>query len=211
MKFLATFVLIGLSLSSSAFAADSATIQEIIHNVVGLQRGEGRIRYGTQIDVNIIKNDLVNASAIYDSGSISVNFFEGLLKSLTEDEVVIVVCHELGHLNGDLTLSAIGFTPASGLKNPLSVEGEADYFAGKCAVSYYMDIEGLPFEGAQEKTFFAAINAFSKLYSYSAKGQNASSRKFRGINDDYPEPDCRVLSVWNGAEGLARPKCWYNP
>jgi hypothetical protein len=74
-----------------------------------------------------------------------------------------------------------------------------------------MEIEGFDEAGAQEKTFAAAVGAYSKLYEVDAAAQNAERARYSGVNTDYPDPSCRSLSVWHGAEGKQRPKCWYNP
>jgi hypothetical protein len=74
-----------------------------------------------------------------------------------------------------------------------------------------MEVEGFDTQGAQEKAFLAAPGTFSKLYSVEARGQDAEREKYRGVNTSYPDPNCRTLSVWNGAEGKQRPRCWYNP
>jgi hypothetical protein len=195
-----------------ANAAESKAIREIVGNLVALYRGDGYLRYDQRIELNFIEEDVVNAFAGFDEkGTMSVNFFKKLLEDFSDDEVVIVVCHELGHLLGNLTSTEIARYPLDRSRDPLSVEGEADYFAGQCAVHYFMEIEGFDSNGAAEKTFSAAVGAFSKLYEVDAAGQNAQRAQFPGVNTDYPDPSCRTLSVWHGAEEKQRPKCWYNP
>ncbi len=51
-----------------------------------------------------------------------------LLKDMTEEGLTLVVCHEIGHLFGGFPFVREGFT---GLLLPLSVEGQADYFAAQ--------------------------------------------------------------------------------
>lgn len=195
----------------NAKAADQSGIREVIRQLVALYQGYGHLRYNETIDLGFIEEDIVNAAALYDpkTGDIGLRFFRKLLADFTPAEVTIVVCHELGHILGDVAHSSI---PNRIKESPFSVEGEADYFAGKCAVSYFYEIEGLDYNGAQEKTFFAAASVMAKLYEVEALGQKAERDRFPdGINPTYPDPNCRVLSVWNGAEGKQRPKCWFNP
>lgn len=192
---------------NSAEAADLATVQEVVSRTVALYRGDGYLRYDHRIDLNFIEEDELNAYATWNPmGQISVNFFNKLLQSFTMDEVQLVVCHELGHLLGNLSHREIGSK-----SSPLSVEGEADYFAGKCLVYTFMELEGFDRNGAQEKAFLAALGAYSKLYETDAHARHAEGMRYDGINPSYPEPACRTLTVWNGAEDLPRPKCWYNP
>jgi len=194
----------------SAKAADQSGIREVIRQLVALYQADGRLRYNETIDLGFIEEDIVNAAALWNpaTGDIGLRFFRKLLADFTPAEVTFVVCHELGHILGDVAHSSI---PNRIKESPFSIEGEADYFAGKCAVSYFYEIEGLDYDGAQEKTFFAAASAISKLYEVEALGQKAVHDRFDGINPTYPDPSCRVLSIWNGAEGKPRPKCWYNP
>lgn len=199
-----------LTPAGNAKAADQASIREVIRQLVALYQAEGRLRYGETIDLNFIEEDVVNAYAQYSNdGHTSVNFFRKLLADFTPAEITIVVCHELGHILGKVAHSSI---PNRIKESPFSVEGEADYFAGQCAVSYFYEIEGLDLEGAQEKTFFASSSMLTKLYQVEAYGQKAERDRFQdGINPTYPDPSCRALSVWHGAEGKPRPTCWFNP
>jgi hypothetical protein len=197
-----------IALSPQARAIDGPEMRQIVKNVVSLYQNESYGRYNARVDLNFVEEDVLNAFAVWQGKNASVNFYKTLLEKLTQDEVIVVVCHELGHVLGDLTEEKAG---GESRGDPLSLEGEADWFAGRCAVGYYQDIEGFSLEGAQEKTFQAAVDVFSKIYETEAVAQRAASKKFGGINLSYADPDCRALSVWAGAEGRPRPSCWYDP
>ncbi len=210
MKNFGAVLALVISLFSVPFAsaADEATVRKIIRNVVALHQGDAHLRKFSGIQLRFIEEDVINASASYDGKVHSVEFFEGLLKAMTVDEVIVAACHEVGHILGGMTLSKLGMGDP---RDILSIEGEADYFAGQCAVQYYRDMEGIDTEGAQEKTFFAAVGLFEKLYNVQVNAQKAQHERFAGVNLGYPDPSCRALSVWSGAERVRRPACWFNP
>ncbi len=211
-----TGVIVSLSLaaisarSQAATVSDEAPVRQVMRQLVDYYIAEGRLRYNHKINLDFIIDDAVNASANYDGRKVWLELNTGTLEAMTADQSLIIVCHELGHALGDLPHG--NFEPDNGgMRNPLSLEGEADYFAGKCAVDYYMNVEGLDYNGAQEKTFFAAFEMFGNLYETTIDTKKAARSTFNGVNLDYPDPNCRTLAVWAGAEGKARPKCWYNP
>jgi hypothetical protein len=120
-----------------------------------------------------------------------------------DDDVVTVVCHELGHMLGS---RSPGVTQAG-----FALEGESDYFAGKCAVRYYTTVRNMSLARAQQAAYLGAQQSFSSLYQIRIDANKARSHEYPGIAPKYPTPECRVLSVYHGAMGWSRPKCWYNP
>jgi hypothetical protein len=210
MKVVGAIFALTVSIVSAPFAraADEPLVRQVVRNVVALYQGDAHLRKYNGIQLKFIEEDVVNAQADYDGKNATVSFFRKLLTDMTADEVIIAACHELGHVLGGMPPHRIG---QGDERDPLSIEGEADYFAGRCAVQYYRDIEGIDTAGAQEKTFFAAVGLFEKLYEVRVNAQKAQTDRYKGVNLGYPEPSCRALSVWSGAERVRRPACWYNP
>lgn len=208
-----TGVIISLSfaaISTRAQAAE-APIRMVMRQLVDYYISDGRLRYNHKINVDFIEEDEINAFAEYNGVKVRLGVFKKLLEVMSTDEALIVVCHELGHALGDLPYGEFDTPKGRNGQNPLSLEGEADYFAGKCAVDYYVNIEGLDHQAAEEKTFFASFDMFEKLYETTIDTKKAARSTFNGVNLDYPDPNCRTFTVWAGAEGKDRPKCWYNP
>ena len=207
-----TGVIVSLSLAAvSTHAKAEAPIRTVMRQLVDYYVAEGRLRYNHKIDLYFIEEDQINARAEYDGVKVRIGVFKKLLEVMSTDEALVVVCHELGHALGELPIGNFKPEIPGRGKNPLSLEGEADYFAGKCAVDYYINFEGLDPNGAQEKAFFAAFDMFGKLHETSIDTKKAERSTYNGINLSYPDPNCRTLSAWAGAEGKPRPKCWYNP
>ncbi len=117
--------------------------------------------------------------------------------------IAAVTCHELGHILGDVPLSAIPNHRKTTFDPQDSVEGEADYFAGRCMRMLYKNID-------EEEIIQAFAKVIEKL-----KGTKIDRSErlpdFNGIDQEYPSPACRVLSFENGLKLLQRPRCWYNP
>lgn len=148
-------------------------------------------------------------ATIRDDGIVGILTFPGLL-TLPIEAVVFVICHEIGHLMGDVPFSTTAQT--NQIHHPkLAVEGEADYFGGACARKA-MCPESKEF---CEKAVDGARLNFEEMFGkgkFDAEiAEYTEYKKGNGINHTYPDPNCRMLSALNGVLGLERPKCWYNP
>lgn len=130
--------------------------------------------------------------------------------ALPIDSMVMVACHELGHILGKITMSSTGIEKPS---NPtIGVEGEADYFAGSCTRKALCP----PDEDLCEAAIDAGRYTFEQMYGPKIiidpdKAQHVQYNKFNGVNPSYPDPSCRMLSFIYGVMGTERPRCWYNP
>ena len=127
-------------------------------------------------------------------------------------------CHEIGHHLGETTGD---LTPRFGL----AFEGEADYFSGKCLGEFLKkhrrdfvsDLKtttrsSFCSENLQCDEFVSLITAsIMALTDGPVDAQAAVEGIFPGINQQYPEKNCRALSAISGFLSLPRPKCWYNP
>lgn len=136
-------------------------------------------------------------------GFAHVTLFPGLVREFSPNAVLFTLCHELGHLFGSVTPVDIGIATPYDSRD--SIEGEADYFAGSCILDYLKD-ENLAFEAGRE-----ALQKFMGPAT-NMDPERARKKKYRhGVDYDYPNPDCRLLTIQNGVRGEPRPKCWYNP
>jgi Zn-dependent peptidase ImmA (M78 family) len=136
-----------------------------------------------------------------------IGITEGTLSTLPDDAVLATVCHELGHFFGDSRFR-LDPTRQSGI-----IEAEADYFAGYCLVNYYKVVKGYSKIRAEDASMIAArLEApyFEKkrLVPERAYGETYFTQ---GWNRQYPEGECRLLTVLHGIKARQRPSCWYNP
>ncbi len=136
-------------------------------------------------------------------GRIEIEVFSGALKEFNETSIVTAICHELGHIFGKVTLGDAGVYNQSSPKN--AVEGEADYFAGRCTLDFFQDF--VKAEKAIRLTYWTLFKAnIDETISL-----DEDFLKGNGINSSYPSAECRLLSALNGLTYSPRPKCWYNP
>ncbi len=196
------FILASLLLTPGAQATETETVKEII----GLYQPEARQILGREIALTIYETDeQPNAHASYrgpNDGPL-LTYYSSLLVEQYDDDVVAVVCHELGHFLGS---RAPGVTRSGN-----AIEGEADYFAGKCGVRYYRAYRGMSLTEAQNAIAQAAQKTFQNLYKIRINPNEAKYKQDTGVNQSYSSPDCRVLTVIHGAMDWKRPACWYNP
>jgi hypothetical protein len=197
-----TLLLLSSGFINSAQATEVETVQEII----AIHQKDARALLGREVALKFFQtNEAPNAHASYmgpNNGPL-ITYYSTLLYLNQDDDVVTVVCHELGHLIGS---RKPGMTPSGN-----ALEGEADYFAGKCAVRYFTTMRGMSLSQAQQAAFNGARSSFSSLYKIRINADQARFQEYPGINQTYASPQCRVLTVYHGAMGWNRPKCWFNP
>jgi hypothetical protein len=199
-------VLALLFLSTSGITSAQATEVETVQEIIAIHQRDARALLGREVALKFFQTSQApNAHASYmgpNNGPL-ITYYSTLLNLNKDDDVVTVVCHELGHLLGS---RKPGQTNAGN-----ALEGEADYFAGKCAVRYFTTMRGMSLSQAQQAALSGAQQSFSSLYKIRIQPNIARYQDFPGINQTYPTPECRVLTVYYGAMGWNRPKCWYNP
>lgn len=121
------------------------------------------------------------------------------IQGMTEDSLVLSLCHELGHLYGGL--------PYHDSYNRLSVEGQADYWAanfcfpkiatenawartlaaGLVITSFFADNRGVPHPGSETPDYTQVDRTLMT----------------------HPGPQCRLDTFLAGASNQGRPACWY--
>lgn len=184
----------------------NATETEVVKDIIAIHQQDARRILGREIGLVIRQtNEEPNAHASYqgaNNGPI-LTYYSSLLQLNEDDDVVAVVCHELGHFLGS---RAFGKTQIGN-----AIESEADYFAGQCGVRYYRTVRGMSLSAAQQEISENARKSFEHLYEMRIDPNKARNQAYTGINQTYSDPSCRVLSVIHGAMGWARPRCWYNP
>jgi hypothetical protein len=139
----------------------------------------------------------VNALASRQEHIWEIHVYGGLLShpELTEDEVTLVLCHELGHhLGGKPTASRGGWS---------SSEGQSDYWSGQfCA-----NLLEKPEESAEKLTRLYTETSGGSLPRLTEKEMKVVQRTFFG----YPSAQCRLDTIIAGMKGWERPFCWYAP
>jgi len=187
--------------------ASATTKMEIVRDIVNSYQSQMYDRYNVGIDLQFDENsDMLQATAGPDeNNNPQIIFHGGALKKLELDEIVFVICHEIGHFLGRVHFKDTDFNPPIDppLNYELSLEGEADYFGGKCSAKYFND----PY-----KAIDAARRAYSKVIESRVEiGGRYIHEIFDGVNGQYPTSECRLQTATNGALGHKRPACWYNP
>lgn len=179
---------------------------------------------------------LVVASAEYRGDSEVISIHEGLLRAprLSKDTLAIVLCHELGHLHGGEPFRPFPLE-WEGPFDPISAEGQSDYFATKSCFHRLMDGEdhlaalgdrGIPSrvrslcaglgDGNQAalcvRAAFASLDFLRLVFEFAISLETADPTvvertEFKG----YPGRQCRLDTLVAGAAGLERPACWFKP
>jgi len=142
-------------------------------------------------------NPRVNAVASRQEHIWEIHVYGGLLShpELSEDEITLVLCHELGHhLGGKPTASRGGWS---------ACEGQSDYWSGQFC-SHLLE---KPLESAEKLTQLYAQSSGDRNPRLSEKDLKIVARTFFG----YPSAQCRLDSIVAGMKGWERPVCWYAP
>lgn len=244
MSFLNTIILLSLLLAVSVFADDQ------------LVRSDGRdiyqkIKkiYQTDLDQRLIKLSLKVYSSKNPNAAVMQNPYHprkksillntGLIKGKCQDydSLVLIICHEFGHLLGEKRYHnhKVGYRT--------TFEGESDYWAAqKCAPAFYKKYaqkdNGIEFDNevseicAHEKNdqdyevcqrvLQAGLNISKCVmkdepYNYGAKINSEASYKTPSTYITnvtwrrHPQKQCRLDTYLAGFFNKPRPLCWYSP
>lgn len=137
----------------------------------------------------------VNALASRAPGVWKIEVFGGLLNhpKLDDDELTLVLCHELGHhLGGNPTASRLGWS---------ACEGQADYWSASVCANLLRDPENT----ALRLTQMYASQGGGRWPELNVSDETRVERIFYG----YPNPQCRLDTLLAGFKGMDRPACWY--
>lgn len=145
-----------------------------------------------------LENTKVNAEAIRLKDDWMIVVFGGLIRHprVTEAELLMVLCHELGHhLGGSPTAARGGWS---------ACEGQADYWSTQ---SCFLSL--LPREDAVQ----VALN-LTRLYATQTSGAmpELTCRDLHRpprTHFGYPSPQCRLDTLVAGLAGEERPGCWF--
>lgn len=163
------------------------------------------------LDITVVKNDSVAASAYYGFDGQRVEVYTGLLKSsrLTADALRMTICHEIGHLAGGVPRKNVpmdweGPIDENGMSF-LSSEGQADYYAGmECFKKITKD------DSSVDRISQAGLKFLNLVYDFPISIETPDlSVTPELIRDSYPGRQCRLDTIVAGAKKLARPSCWF--
>lgn len=200
-----------------------------VKSLVEIYNEEVKERYGKEISLKFLKSDAVQAlGGIIPGGIPEITIYEGLLSKFEKFEIAAITCHEIGHILGEVNFRDFPDrrpTPNLPLEN--SIEGEADYFGGKCLYNYFQRSNYRIQSDSNEycKNYSELFNRKSdcslaiqtakkmltNLYNAEIDFSIAIDEKYDGVNPRYPSKECRFLSMIHGIAGKDRPTCWYNP
>lgn len=139
----------------------------------------------------------VNARALRKEHQWYIEVYGGLLNhpDIGEDELLLILCHELGHhLAGEPTASRGGWS---------ACEGQADYWSGKFCGHILTNAK----ESAVRLARLYASQGTGGYPQLDTPDVTKVLRTFFG----YPTPQCRLDTILAGLNGVDRPECWYHP
>ncbi|MBY0517279.1 MAG: hypothetical protein K2P81_10240 [Bacteriovoracaceae bacterium] len=182
------------SLSSPARAAQTEQLLAHFYNKVSpLVSNQG----AELVIIPQWNDQRVNALATRKQGVWEIQVYGGLLThpDIDDDELQLVLCHELGHhLGGAPTASRNGWA---------ACEGQADYWSASACAHLFKD----PEETALKLTRLYATQGAGGYPNLDRADEVKVPRTFFG----YPSPQCRLDTLLAGFKGLDRPFCWYAP
>jgi hypothetical protein len=166
---------------------------------LGSNRNEELVVMGGWIDPNA---DMAFARR-WDTAQVLIYRGMAHRRELDEDSLMLIICHELGHLYGG--------PPFSNESNEISLEGQSDYFATKScltkALKTYKDknVEVRTKLAMQNVAKFLANNWSVPYPRFDTPDQTIVDEMIK----THPNPQCRLDTFVAGLELLERPYCWY--
>lgn len=138
------------------------------------------------------------------TGPLQLTIGHGSLTLTSAPAMLTAVCHEIGHLFGEITPRSFGVD--NGPSSDFAVDGDADYFSAHCSREFFrqQNITVDPLLAARE--MIQSIHPGQSFSEAEARGQS-----FSGIDLHHPEASCRLLTFGAGLRNEPRPSCWYNP
>ncbi len=194
------FVLIATKVSAQ-------TKFEFVMDLVNQYQASSYKIYGDKLSFRIVdREDMpdwgcassapLNRCSLASGTNPEITINDEAMEKLNHDELIILACHELGHLFGKVR-------PNNDIKHP-TYESEADYFGGACAMEFFIN--------DYDRVMTSVESLLSKTYDHKLEFiEGLILDDYDGVQEDYANPYCRLLTFSQGAMGYKRPKCWYNP
>ena len=142
----------------------------------------------------------MNAELTKSGDELTIRVWGGMLhhKLMTEQTLLLLLCHEIGHcLGGPPTKAKGGWS---------STEGQADYYSSfDCARN----------QGLDEVSFYDSAINLTRIYAavtFSPEPQvdRCDSTIVTRTNFGYPSVQCRLDTLLAGWKKLPRPQCWFS-
>lgn len=235
------FIFCALTLSSFAFAEvnvfiekraglSEADVERMMENFDELYGARVKKKFKKDLKISVQSSDYfgANVDGGYRDNFVNLRMFIPNTKIKLPD-VMVVFCHEMGHLVSDGKRVRFGFSKT------MAAEGQSDYFATFCARDY-MNAYGATQEMLAETEVDPDVKKVcetNKLKDFTVdhckiilQGYKSSLRLSGGFNMSYeteldrrviftkrghPEDQCRIDTVKNAVLGKGRDRCWYNP
>lgn len=183
-----------LAVSKTAFARAIKRVQKAYEKELLLKLGcELKI-------VNSWADGTVNAYASRIGNVCKVEMLGGFGRygTMTEDAIINVLCHEVGHHNGGLPRYS---------RDWASCEGQSDYWAQTCMKR----VIGNSPARIQRAGVVLAENLARLSGDTKPSVLTPDQSRANGIYCSHPYAQCRLDTYVSGITSLPRPRCWYNP
>lgn len=207
MKFALLFCTWALSAQASFFPGDGpapgaphksgpARAEQLLSRFQNEQEVMVRDRNAELVVIPLWEDERVNARATRKDQQWLIEVYGGLLRhsEIGEDELLLILCHELGHhLGGSPTASRGGWS---------ACEGQADFWSGRGCGHLLAN----PTESALKLTRLYAAQGAGGHPRLETPDPTKVARTFFG----YPSPQCRLDTILAGMNRHERPLCWFS-
>lgn len=134
-----------------------------------------------------------------------VLIFRGMAhrKEIDRDALILIICHEIGHLYGG--------EPLKNKRDQIAAEGQADYFATNSCLKRglsLLSVENL--DKRAEKAIYSVGKFLANNWGHTHPSETTpDNSSVERTNLSYPTPQCRFDTYLLGLRNEQRPSCWY--
>lgn len=135
---------------------------------------------GLKLNFKVYQNQSINANASADG---SIRFYSGLMDKMTDQELLAIVGHEIGHVKNGHSLSAlrVAYLASAGRKAAASSSGVAGALADSDLGSIGEKLLNSQFSQSQETDSDDYGLAFMKKHGYTLSAMESAFRKLAAL------------------------------
>ena len=135
---------------------------------------------GMKLNFKVYQNQSINANASADG---SIRFYSGLMDKMTDQELLAIIGHEIGHVKNGHSLSAlrVAYLASAGRKAAASSSGVAGALADSDLGSIGEKLLNSQFSQSQETDSDDYGMAFMKKHGYTPSAMESAFRKLAAM------------------------------